>query len=153
MNKFESEIIESIKRILIIIPRKSISVKGDEAIKLYDNSNKMFIQPRSPYCSPFGYQKRNDISLYCPKLNIDWRIECKFRETNGLLGEIIRELNFITNIPEKLYCLVMTDNILTPYFRRELNQNVQEKGLGDKVWIGNKCDFEALLIKQKLITF
>jgi len=145
MNKFESEIIELIKRVLPVTSRRSISVIADKVIKLYDDSNKLFIQPHSPYPTPFGYQKRNDISLYCPKLNIDWRIECKYRQTNGLLGEISRELNFVADIPEKLYCLVMTDNILTPYFRRELNRNVQEKGLNNKVWIGSKSDFEALL--------
>ncbi len=145
MNKYENIIIGLIKKIIPVTPRKSISVKGDEAIKMYDNSNKLFIQPHSPYSSPFGYQKRNDISLYCPKLNIDWRIECKYRQTNGLLGEIIRELNFITNIPEKLYCLVMTNNILTSYFRDELNKNIEEKGLKNKVWFGDENDFEILL--------
>ena len=149
MNKFEKQIGELSKSIILdLIPRNSISVKADKAIKLYDKGNKLFIQSRSPYQTPTGLQKRSDLSLYCPMYGIDWRIECKSRENAyDLLGEITRELNFVADIPEKLYCLVMTDNLLTTYFLNELNQIVREKGLEDKVWIGNKKKFKKLIKK------
>lgn len=150
MNRFEKQIFELIKKLISVTPRKSISVKADKAIKEYDNSNKLFIQPYSPYLTPTGLQKRTDLSLYCPMYCIDWRIECKSRKNAyDLLGEIERELNFVADIPEQLYCLVMTGNLLTPYLLNELNQIVSEKGLENKVWIGSKKQFKKILKKCK----
>ena len=145
MNNFEKQIFDIIKKQISVTPRKSISVIADKIIKKYDNKNKLFIQPCSPYLTPIGNQKRSDLSLYCPVLNIDWRIECKSRQTIGLLGEIKSELDYVANIPEQLYCLVMTDNLLTPHFLNELNQNVIEKGLNNKVWIGTAKQFKKKL--------
>ena len=149
MNKFEGIVFKSIRNIIQVTPRKSISVVSDENVKRYDNTNKLFIQPHSPYLTPTGRQKRTDLSLYCPEHGIDWRIECKARKApNNLLGEIERDLNFVAKIPEQLFCLVLSKKIITPYFLNEINQVILEKGLTNKVWVGSNKQFKKLLKKQ-----
>lgn len=149
MNKFEAEIVELIKKIIPVTSRRSISVVADNAIKQFNDSNKLFIQCCSVYPTITGRQRRNDLSLYCPEFDIDWRIECKSRQTpNGLIGEIINEFNYVTEIPEKLYCLVYNKVLDVPYVRERIQNEIDLRGLNNRVWYGTKKEFKKYLLKQ-----
>lgn len=145
-NKFEEEIRQVIvKHGNVHLTYKHESVRTMEVLKDDTDTNLLFIESGSPYLTPTGRQKRTELIYFAPN-KADWRIECKSRENPyGLLGEIQRELNFVADIPESRYCLVLTNNLLTPHFLPELTQNVREKGLQDKVWIGSKKQFKKML--------
>lgn len=144
-NEFEDVIEQVIRKhgnVQLIFPKES--VRSMKVLKDDTNINLLFTDARSPHLTPTGRQKSTEFVYFAPN-KADWRIECKSRKTYGLLGEITRELNFVADIPEKLYCLVLTDNLLTTDFLNELNQIVREKGLEDKVWIGGKKKFKKML--------
>lgn len=149
MNKFEAEIIELIKMIIPVTSRRSISVVADNAIKQFNNSNKLFLQCCSVYPTITGRQRRNDLSLYCPEYDIDWRIECKSRITpNGLIGEITKELRYVAMIPEKKYCLVYNKVLDVPYVKEQIQEEIDLRQLNDRVWYGTKKQFKKLIKQQ-----
>jgi hypothetical protein len=125
---------------------QSQSVRATEVLKQATNRTTLFTDAGSPYCTELGNQKRTEFVYFAPN-KADWRIECKSRQTIGLLGEISHELNYVAEIPEELYCLVLTENLLTPYFLKELTQIITEKNLEEKVWIGSKKQFKKMLEK------
>lgn len=149
-NEFEEQIRLLIKKhgnVHLEHPRQS--VRATEVLKDSNNKNKLFTDASSPYRTEFGNQKRTEFVYHSPDNNIDWRIECKSRKTINLIGEITHELNFVADIPENVYCLVLSDILIRPYILNQLIQIVVEKGLELKVWIGSKKDFKKLL-KNKM---
>jgi len=123
------------------------SVRSAEVLKNNTDANIMFTEAGSPYLTPTGKQKRTEIVFFAPD-KADWRIECKSRENDyDLIGEIETELNYVQDIPEELYCLVLSDNLLNEYVLNVLHEKIREKGLNGKVWIGNKKQFKKKLKK------
>lgn len=148
-NEFEESVNQAIRKVINVqLTFDSESVRAIEVLKQSSNKNKLFYDACSTYLTPTGRQKQTEFVLHCPIYGIDMRIECKSRQTYGLLGEIKSELDYVNNIPESRYCLVLTENLLTPYFLAELKQNVLEKGLTDKVWIGSKKQLKKMLKKS-----
>jgi len=146
MNKFE----DKIENVLAKYGNIQLNFEGESVIamqvlKQASDKNKLFKRACSPHLSPTGRQKQTEFVFHSPLNNIDWRIECKSRQTKSLIGEITHELNFVANIPEKLYCLVLSDILITPYILGLINQNIAEKGLEAKVWVGTKKQFKNLL--------
>ena len=146
-NNFEQEIMSVLLETgQVELVHQFQSVRAIEVLKQAATKVTLFTDASSPYCTAFGNQKRSEFVYYAPN-KADWRIECKSRQTVGLIGEIERELNYVADIPEKQFCLVLTDNLLTPYILNELQTIVREKDLIDKVWIGSKKQFKKLLKK------
>ena len=146
MNKFE----DKIENVLAKYGNIQLNFEGESVIamqvmKQASDKNKLFKRACSPYPSPKARQKQTEFVYQSPVNDIDWRIECKSRQTESLIGEITHELNFVAKIPEKLYCLVLTKNLVTPYILGLINQNIAEKGLESKVWVGTKKQFKNLL--------
>jgi|JFJP01.1.fsa_nt_gi hypothetical protein len=121
------------------------SVVATKILKESTNKNKLFKNACSPYLTPTGRQKKTEFVYHSPSNNIDIRIECKSRKTLGLIGEITDELNFITNIPEKQYCLVLSEILLSNYILDRINTIVVEKELQDKIWVGSLEQFKSFL--------
>lgn len=145
MNLFEVKIKRIINELVDPRPHERLSLLEMQAVKEYDNDNKLFIEAGSPYPTITGQQKRTEIVLQCPDYSIDWRIECKSRQTKSLIGEIIIELSFVAKIPEKLYCLVFNDVLAHPYILNQIQQEIDLRQLNDRVWYGTAQQFETKL--------
>lgn len=126
----------------------SNSVDAIQVIKNNDTSNKLFIDACSPYLTDYGNQKKTEFVLHLPQNGIDWRIECKSRKTPQLIGEILYDLNFVAELKERMYCLVLTDNLCYPYIATQIANTIKEKGIEDKVWFGTQKQFEKMLKKK-----
>jgi len=124
------------------------SVRSIEVLKQSCDMNKLFTEASSYYCTEIGNQKRTEFVYHSPLNNTDWRIECKSRKKLGLLGEILRELNYVSKIAEKMYCLVLSDVLINQYFLEEIYTTIKEKNISHKVWVGNAEQFKNLLIER-----
>ena len=129
---------------------EGLSVRAIEVMKQASDKNKLFKNARSPYLTENGRQKITEYVYQSPLNNVNWRIECKSRIKPGLLGEILIELNYVANILENLYCLVLSDSLMNPNFLRLLETNIREKNLSHKVWVGSATQYINLL-KSRVI--
>lgn len=148
MNEFETQIEQVLRKHgNFELVFNDESVRSAEILKRSLTENAMFKNLGSPYLTPTGQQKKTEFGFFSPN-KADWRIECKSRHNNyGLVGEIERDLNFVADIPEERFCLVLTDNLINPYVMGEIRQIIADKQIGDKVWIGSKKDFKKMLKK------
>lgn len=148
-NKFEQQVMSVIKTYgNVQLTYENESVVSTEILKHSNDKNKLFTDVGSPYCTPIGNQKRTEFVYYSPLNNVDLRVECKSRQKSGLLGEILIELNFVSKISEKKYCLVLSDTLINEYFLKQLRTTIKEKNLSQKVWFGNLKQFTNLLKKN-----
>ena len=129
----------------IELVHRNQSVRATEVLKQANNRNKLFTDAGSPYPTKLGRQKRTEFVIQCPSSGIDWRIECKSRQTLSLIGEVLIELNNVTDIPESKYCLVFNETLNDPYILNQIQTTVDEKNLNDSVWFGTKAEFKKLL--------
>jgi hypothetical protein len=148
MNTFENEIELVLRKhgnFKLVFENESVA--SANVLRRNLTQNAMFKNLGSPYLTPTGLQKKTEFGFYSPD-NADWRIECKSRkQSNGLIGEIERDLNYVADIPEKLYCLILTDNLFIPYIINEIKQIISEKQITNKVWLGTKKQFKKKLKK------
>ncbi len=125
-----------------------LSLVAAKIIKQSNDKDKIIIEAAPPYCTDLGNPKHTEIVFQSPINKLDLRIECKYRVKPSLIGEIIKELNYVADIPEKLYCLVLDDNIATKSILKLIETTVKEKNLINKVWFGSLSNFDIFLMNN-----
>jgi len=147
-NKFEKKINRVIHKVINVqLEYEYETLIATKVLKQASNKNKLFFETGSPYPTITGRQKRTEIVLHCPDSGIDWRIECKSRQSIGLIGQITTELQYVAQIPEKLYCLVFNDVLDNPYILNQIQEQIDLRELNDRVWYGTAKQFKKKLKK------
>ena len=106
--------------------------------------NSFFYNVPSPHLTPNGNNKRTEMSLHCPELDLFMRLECKHQDS---FSDIVRrgelELTYAKDIPEKVFALILEGKAFQmPYVLSLLAEAIKEKNLTDKVWFGNIEQFK-----------
>lgn len=149
-NDFENYVMSIIKsRDNNCIVHEKLSAVAMQVIKDSNTDNSiLFTDAGSNYYNITGSQKGTEFVYHCPLNNIDIRIECKARKKPNLLGEIIIELNHVNKMNEKLFCLVLSNELMNDYVLDLIKTTIQEKNLTHKVWFGSAGDFDVFLAKK-----
>ena len=148
-NDFENYVMSIIKsRDNNCIVHEKLSLVAMQVIKDSNKGSILFTDAGSNYYNITGSQKGTEFVYHYPLNNIDIRIECKSRKTINLLGEIIISLNYVANMSEKLFCLVLSDVLMNDYVLDLIKTTIKEKKLINKVWFGSAGDFDAFLAKN-----
>lgn len=148
MNEFELKVEGLMRKVLNPLIHENKSVVATKVLKESDDQNRLFKNAGSPYPTPTGRQKKTEFVLWSPEHQIDWRIECKSRKTQSLIGEIIIELNYVANISERVYCLVLNETLNEPYTMNLIKKEIRDRGLFERVWLLPYKDFKKLLKKR-----
>jgi hypothetical protein len=108
--------------------------------------NKFFKNVPSPYLTPNGNNKRTEMSLQLES-GLSMRVECKHQTSySNLVATATFELNFVEDIPEDMYVLILEGKAFTmPYTLNILSKEILNKNLKKKVWYGTLAQFEELL--------
>jgi len=150
-NKLEQDLFDTIEPIV-----KPSFIYGDmlmpmqviRAVERKRNNNLMFTDVPSTYQTPTGRYKRNEGAIYMPKNNIFWRLECKSQiEYSDMVGRVLFELNFVKNINEGKYCLILEGAYLIRYVRDIVLSVIKEKKLERFIWLGDLEQF-IMYLKQ-----
>lgn len=152
-NDFEQQTMQLIKSIgNVHIVHENLSRIGIKIIKESNKDNILFTDAGSIYLTDFGNQKRTEFVYHNLLNRLNWRIECKARKhknTVKLISDILYPLNFVKNIDEDLFCLILSDNLDIPYITNQISQAIKEKNIKHKVWYGTLNQFTTMF-KQKL---
>jgi len=109
------------------------------------NKTTFFKNVPSPYLTEKGNNKRTEMSLFIKDFG-SIRIECKHLvKYSNLVSVVEYELNFVDEIPEDYYCLIlMGEGFNNRIFQERLEYKIKTQ-VSKKIICGSISDFEHII--------
>ncbi len=110
----------------------------------------IFQDIESPYPTFKGNPHVTEFGLYAPMHKIDARIECKSMSAlSNMAKGVLDELQYVTELPEQLFCLVLGKELLNIMFKKALMERIKKFELQRRVWYGSVTELGQLIDKRK----